>query len=254
MHTISIYGMCSLHAGHASVFSCMYAVPIDLPCHPELGMEPVLIESPDEVLLKDLCYLASGIQQVHIGPDGGNFTLGSGDASLQFPPGAVVKETTVRYAIILRGPFVFLAGYNLCSVVIYINMDGATLVKPVLLYLSHWCVREEGDDEDTLRFATAPHTLPEGQQYYDFEEQGEADFTTCTNVGILKISEPQCLHCVKCQKIEKIALYRAITFSRYSGTGKDVLEFRIQFMCDSKDWIEVLCNACAKYSSRGRSV
>ena len=68
-------------------------------------------------------------------------------------------------------------------------------------------------------FATAPHTLPEGQQYYDYREQEEANFTTHTNVGILKISEPQCLHCVEC-KIEKCALYRAITLSQYSRTGK----------------------------------
>ena len=208
-------------------------------------MEPLFIKSPDEALLEELCYLATGIQQLNIGPDGGNFTLGSGDVSLDFPAGAVVEETAVRYAIILHGPFVFHAGYNLGSVVVYINMNGATLVKPVLLYLSHWCIREEGDDKDSLRFATAPHTLPKGQQYYDFEEQEEADFTTHTNVGILKISEPQCLHCVK-QRIGKIALYRAITFSQYNCTGKDVLDFRIQFVCDSKDWIEVLSNVCTK--------
>ena len=219
----------------------MYIAQIYFPHNPELRMQPVLIESPDEVLLKELCCLATGIQQVCVGPDGGNFTLGSGDASLEFPAGAVVKETAVRYAIILRGPFVFLAGYKLGSVVVYINMDGATLAKPVLLYLSHWCVREEGDDEDTLRFATAPHTLQGGQQYYDFEEQGEADFTTHTNVGILKILEPQCLHCVSWiawwpwQK----ARYRAISFCR--DTQPHLL-FRIHVMCDSKEWDKVSKN------------
>ena len=112
-----------------------------------------------------------------------------------------------------------------------------------LLYLSHWCSREEEDDEDSLKFATAPHTLQGGQQYYEFEEQEEADFSTHTNVGILKISEPQCLHCVK-GKIGKSALYRAITFSRYTRTGKGALDFKIQFMCDSKDWIQVSGNVC----------
>ena len=219
------------------------AAPIELPSQHELGQEAVLIESPDEVLLQQLCYLATGIQQLLVGPDGGSFILGSGDASLEFPPGAVEKETSVHYAIILHGPFVFLAGYKLSSVVIYINMDGATLMKPVLLYLSHWCSREEEDDEDSLKFATAPHTLQRGQQYYEFEEQEEADFSTHTNVGILKISEPQCLHCVK-RKIGKSALYRAITFSRYTRTGKGALDFKIQFMCDSKDWIEVSGNVC----------
>ena len=181
--------------------------------------------------------MATDFQQLHIGLDGGTFILGSGDASLEFPPGAVEKDTTVRYAIILQGPFVFLAGYKLSSVVIYINMDGATLVKPILLYLSHWCSREEEDDEDSLKFATASHTLQGGQQYYMFEEQEEADFSTHTNVGILKISEPQCLHCVEA-KIEKSALYRAITFTK-DIPSKDVLYFKIQLMCHSMDWIKV---------------
>ena len=186
--------------------------------------------------------MATDFQQLHIGLDGGTFILGSGDASLEFPSGAVEKDTTVRYAIILQGPFVFLAGYKLSSVVIYINMDGATLVKPVLLYLSHWCSREEEDDEDSLKFATAPHTLQGGQQYYEFEEQEEADFNTHTNVGILKISEPQCLHCVK-GKVEKSARYIATAFTQYIPS-EDTLLFRIQLMCDSWDWDEVAKNKC----------
>ena len=181
--------------------------------------------------------MATGIKQLVIGPYGGKFTLGSGDAALEFPPGAVVKETSVRYAIILHGPFVLPAGSTLGSVVIYLNMDGAALLKPVLLYLSHWCAREEGDDEDTLKFATAPHSLPEGQQYYDFEEQEEADFTTHTNVGVLKILEPQCLRCVR-WKWQK-AKYRAISFSKDSHPD---LLFRIHIMCDSEEWDKVSKN------------
>ena len=56
--------------------------------------------------------MATGVKQLLISPDGGTFTLGSGDASLEFPPGTVVEETSVRYAIILHGPFV----------IIYLNM------------------------------------------------------------------------------------------------------------------------------------
>ena len=59
-------------------------------------MDPVVIESPDEVLLKELCYLPTGIKQLSIGPDGGFLTLGSGDASLEFPAGAVLEETSVH--------------------------------------------------------------------------------------------------------------------------------------------------------------
>ena len=182
--------------------------------------------------------MATGIKQLLVGPDGGTFIMGSGDASLEFPPGAVEKKISIRYAIILHGPFEFPAGDMLGSVVVYLNMDGATLVKPIQLFLSHWCSREESIDEDTLTFATAPHTLHTKQQCYELEEQKEADFITHADIGILKISKPRCLHCVK-GRIGKIARYRAVTFSQYFPAN-DTLFYRIQFMCDSNEWDQVL--------------
>ena len=222
--------------------SSLVAAPIELPYPHELGLEPVLVDSPDEKCLQQLCYLATGIQQLRIGPNGGNFTLGSPDASLEFPPGAVKQVTSVRYAIILHGPFVFPAGYKPGSVVVYLNMDGAILLQPVILFLSHWCIREEEDDEETRKFLRASHTLETGQHKYIFEEQEEekADLTTRTNVGVLKIWEPRCLYCVEA-KIEKVARYSAITFSQYIHS-EDTLLFMIQFMCDSLDWNEVKYN------------
>ena len=185
--------------------------------------------------------MATGIKQICISPDGGTFKLGSGDASLKFPEGAVKKETLVRYAIILHGPFIFPAGYKPGSVVVYLNTDGATLMKPFLLLLSHWCIREEGDDGDTLKFLRAPHTLKAGQHKYMFDEQEEeSDFTTCTNVGFLTIRGPQCLYCVEA-KIETVARYSAISFSQYIPS-EDTLLFRIQLMCDSLYWNEVHYN------------
>ena len=181
--------------------------------------------------------MATGIRQFLISPDGGTFTLGNGDASLEFPPGAVAKATLVRYAIILHGPFVFPAGHRPCSVVLYINMNRTILKKPVQLYLSHWCVREEKTDEDTLTFLRAPHTVEAGQQKYVFEEQAESDFTSRTNVGVLTIREPQCLYCVE-TNIQTVAKYSAITFSQCNLPG-NILLFRIQVMCDSLEWNEV---------------
>ena len=185
--------------------------------------------------------MTTAIKQLCIDPNGGTFTLGSGDASLVVPPGAVEKVTTIRYAIILHGPFIFPPGYMPVSVVVYINMDGAILMKPVQLCLSHWCNREEENDEEDLKFAKAPHTLGEGQEYYEFQdsEQEEADFITHTNMGILKISKPQCVHCVK-GKPGMIARYRAMTFTRVNPPPEDTQLFRIQIMCDSLEWNEVL--------------
>ena len=213
------------------------AAPIELPNLGEIGMEPMPFESPDEILLQQLCFMTTGIRQLRIGPDGGTYTLGSGDALLEVPIGAVEKEIWIRYAIILHGPFVFSAGYTLSSAVIYLNMDGAILMKPVQLAISHWCSRAEGDDEDVLHFLQAPHTLEAAQQKYVFEEQEEGDFCSHSQKGVLSISEPQCLHCVE-TKVNTTAWYSAITFTKYIQS-KGTLLFRIQIMCDSREWNEV---------------
>ena len=192
----------------------------------------------DEVLLQQLCYVGTGIKQLLIGADGGRFPLGSGDATLEFPRGAVLKETSVKYAIILHGPFVFPSGSKQGSVVVYINLDGVTLEKPVLLFLSHWIIPKEGDDQNALKFLRAPHTLQAGQLKYVFEEQEEkSDLTTRINVGVLTMRKPQCLHCVVTGD-DMTARYSALTFSRYLPSDDAVL-FRIQFMCDSLEWNEV---------------
>ena len=88
----------------------------------------------DEVVLQWLCKMATGKKELHVGPCGGTFVLGSGDATLEFPPGAIAEETSVRYAVIPHGR----------SVVVYLNMEEAILRKPVLLHLSHWCIRKDG--------------------------------------------------------------------------------------------------------------
>ena len=67
-------------------------------------MEPLAIK-PDEVL-EELCYFSMNIAKLDINPDGGNFTLGSGDVCLEVPSGPLKKETSIRYGIILHGPFV----------------------------------------------------------------------------------------------------------------------------------------------------
>ena len=183
--------------------------------------------------------MATGIQQLHVGPGGGTFTLGCSDTTLKVPPGALEREISVHYAIILHGPFVFSTSYKPGSVVVYVNMDGATLVKPVCLSLSHWCSREKKGG-NTLKFIRAPH-VPDAQKKYFFKELEEGDFTTYANVGMLTILEPQCLYCVE-MKNEEVARYNLLTFQK-NGTSASTLIFRIQLMCDSKEWNKV-CVTC----------
>lgn len=197
-----------------------------------------------------MCYIPFGIKQLTVTPEGGTFTLGCGDAIVEVLAGAVEKETSVHYAIILHGPFVFSAGYKPASVVVYLNMDGIILLNPVRLLLSYWCIREEGDDEDTYKFLRAPHRLEVGQKYI-FTKQKEADFTSHSNmaVGILSISEAQCLYCVVTEE-KKFARYIATSFSQSSPEG--TLLFRIQPMCASLEWNEVssmpMISACHIYT------
>ena len=51
---------------------------------------------------------------------------------------AVAKDD---YASVQQGLYCFTAGYKPGLVVVYINMNGAILMKPIQLLLSHWCVR-----------------------------------------------------------------------------------------------------------------
>ena len=172
-----------------------------------------------------------GIDQLIIHPSGGNFRLGSGDATLTVDEGAVKEETIVRYAVILHGPFVYSAGYKPASVVVYLKLEGSTLLKPVKLILKHWCKSIEVNGEVVLRLLRAPHTTDEMQDCYIFHEvQG----TFSSNSSTFTISEPQCLYCVEIKK-ESQASYNAIAFQK-NLRKENLVKFRIQFMCDSLEW------------------
>lgn len=80
-------------------------------------------------------------------------------------------------------------------------------------------------------------------RFEEQEEEEEADFTTHsdTNMGILIIRESHdCLFCAE-TKSDTIVRYNAITFSKFIPS-EDTLLFRIQTMCDSREWNEVSMN------------
>ena len=178
-------------------------------------------------MLERLCLIPSGINQLTIHPRGGIFILGSGDATLVAEMGTVRKKTVVHYAVILHGPFVYSAGHKPASVVVYLNLERATLLKPVKLMLNHWCKNPDG--EAALRLLRAPHAMGDVQDCYIFDEvQGVSSFSR----SIFTISEPQCLYCVEMEK-EAQARYNAIAFQQNLF---DLVKFKIQLMCDSLEW------------------
>ena len=141
-------------------------------------------------------------------------------------------DTIVRYAVILHGPFVYSASYKPASVVVYLNLEGVTLQKPLKLMLKHWCKPVEGSSEAVLKLLRASHTTGEMENFrYIFHEvQGNSLHNTST----FTISEPQCLYCVEMKK-EAQASYNAIAFQN-NLPEDDLVKFRIQLMCNSLEW------------------
>ena len=189
----------------------------------------------DERKLYKLCLISFGIKELTIHQRGGTYPLGNGDATLTVFEDTVKMETVVRYSVILHGPFVYSAGYKPASVVVYLNLEGTNLLKPLKLTLNHWCKPVEGNSEAVLKLLRAPHTTGEMENFrYIFHEvQGDSVHNTAT----FTISEPQCLYCVEMKKKSQ-ASYNAIAFQK-NMPEDDLVKFRIQLMCDSLEWNKV---------------
>ena len=185
-----------------------------------------------EAQLKRLCLIQSGVRLLTICTTQRELCLGNGDATLIVDEGTVEMDTDVRYAVILHGPFVYSAGYKPASVVVYLNLEGANLLKPLKLMLKHWCKPVEVSGEAVLKLLRAPHTTGEMENFrYTFDEvQGNFLHSTAT----FTISEPQYLYCVE-MKVESQASYNAIPF-QMSLPEDDLVKFRIQLVYDSREW------------------
>ena len=73
---------------------------------------------------------------------------------------AVCKEFSIRYGILVHGPFVLEEEYELGSMVVYIDFNKDHTTKPLMLHLPHWA----GEGEAT-NVAVAPHKVDEIEQY-----------------------------------------------------------------------------------------
>ena len=110
-------------------------------------------------------------------------------------------------------------------------MGTTTLMKPDWLSLTQWCRREKNGG-DTLKFIQAL-CGPEAEKKYVFEELEGADFTTHAHVGTRNTLESQCLYCME-MNVEVVA--NALTFQKCTKLRFPSLNFRIQLMCHSKGW------------------
>ena len=107
---------------------------------------------------------------------------------VEVPPDAIGTYDKVElcYAIIPDGPFTLPEGYQLGSVVVYINYVGQHVTKPLILHLPHWC---GGKDHvrDGLSFAIAPHSLTGEKREYQFQLIEGGTFLDHKQYGIFHI-------------------------------------------------------------------
>ena len=135
---------------------------------------------------------------------------------LEVPPGAVGSPETVEvhYAVIPEGPFSLPEGYQLCSMVVYIDYAGQHVTLPLTLSLPNWY---GGDDHirDGLSFVMASHTLKEGEHVYHFELL-EGGKILNNHVGELEISG----HCSLFAQVFKqgaMPRYQAVSLQKEEG-------------------------------------
>ena len=187
-----------------------------------------------EADLQELCYIPFGIKAFTVTPEGGTFRLGTNDASLEFPPGAVEKETPVCYAIILHGPFELPAGYRPASVVVYLNLGATYLVQPISLTLADWCQKKPHMDQKELMFVQAPHVLKDGQYQFSKHALQNKDFIS---VNVLQIGESKCLYAKVFEEGHRVQeLFCASPLHQIEET---CLRVRILFTWFSYTWIKV---------------
>ena len=186
--------------------------------------------------MEKLCYVPFGIRELTVTSDGGTYSLGSSDASLKVPPGAVKKKSTIRYAIILNGPFALPTGYRAVSVVVYLNLSKTTLQQPIYLFLSDWCEKRYTREQYPLMFFRASHELKGEKMQYQFTPVPNADHQ---NGDILKIIEPKTLYAKVLKEGHEVHdLYCMMPIQKLDA-AENCFRIRILFIWSSDSWREV---------------
>lgn len=204
--------------------------------------------SVDECELQELCYAPFGIKDLTVTPDGGTFPLGSTDASLEVPSGAVMRNSLIRYALILHGPFVLPTGYRPVSVVVYLNLSRTTLLQPISLILSDWCEKRYSTEQYELMFFRASHKIRGEKRLYQFSQLCNADHQ---NADVLRITESKTLYMKVLQEGRGVHdLYCMMPIQKLD-VAENCFRMRILFIWSSDSWRQVShmynCSHCGMW-------
>jgi hypothetical protein len=210
--------------------------------------------------LKELCWFPFGIQNVEVGPEGGQFFLGAHQpvdsrrsidsyTYVEVPAGVVEegKIVYIDYGITPNGPFSLPYGYKLCSMVVYLSVQGAKLKKPVILHIPHWVsVASTQTTNPTkgalLRCCWSPHTLEEGQKTFKFSCLEEEAYTMTSKAGEISISGDNCLFADVIQIRTSTDFQYEYHVLREIAASNDVIEkcVRIVITFSSFDWQKIV--------------
>ena len=200
-----------------------------------------------EAALADHCWIPFGVQSHYVGPEGKRLYLQTSVNAmemkeeegifLEVPPGAISpsKSVEIHSAIIPNGSFTLPEGYQLGSMVVYINYDNKRVTQLLRLHLPHWYGGED-HVRDGLSFAMAPHVLKEGELEYHFELLEGGTFTEQQQCGVLQISG----HCTLFAAVFKVKVSSFYYASLWTHQKSD-LNFWIRVVVTYADpvWIEV---------------
>ena len=210
-----------------------------------------LLVPPHENDLCRLCWVPFGIQTLKISPvgDGHTYklqpsTVGCHEEDLirlEVPKDAintdVCKELSIRYGILVHGPFVLGEDYELASMVVYIDFNKNHTTKPLMLQLPHWA--SEGE---TSNIVIAPHEVDETEQY---------KFANRSLLSLATGSIPIYGHCslfAKAIKVKSQKFYYAHPLESHEATET---QLSVYFTYASTVWSEVsiIYNKCSFHST-----
>jgi hypothetical protein len=202
-----------------------------------------MLRTSDEEDLEKLCWIPFGIQTLSVGEEGGIFLLEPEDKQfaredqifLTIPKNSVnmdkCKKLTIRYAILMHGPFVLDEGYKLASPVVYINFDPEHILQTSCLYLQlpHWA-----SEKEKVYTAVAPHSVNEKQQY-KFELQ-EVEKSSSGKFSVIPISGHASLYSdVFHANLTSLSKYVLLPFSETSG-----MKLRVYVVYNHPIWCKIV--------------